>query len=652
MKCVLLAIAGPAAGLMIMAASAHAAVSVPPMRAIAIAEDQRRWADGELARFLKSPVPAVRARAALAAGRLQDSTSVSALLPLLKDADARVRREAAFALGQVGHRAARVALEQSLGDPDGAVADLSLEALGKLGDKAATPRVVERLSAKGAKGAQLRGDAAIALWRLADKSALGSLLAHLDEPVADVRWKVVYALEKLDDPRRIGPAVTPLLRDADPLVRAHAARTLGRVHALGAQAALLQATDDRDAAVVVNALRALQLLADSTDATALGRIARLLVHRDPYVRVTAASVLAERFAWAHASPGEAANGTSALASATQDVDAATRGAATRALLARAGYDAWVKFSFMLQDSSVYVRAAVLDGLRQMDAAVVAAHAQPLADALFASMRDVRARFERMTAAEVAGQLIGRALGKPHEHTFDGLLARLRALVDDPDVLIAASGAGALADAKDHGSVAHLAAAYATRGKDADADARIGIRDALRELAGRAFADSIERAYPASAAPMTYAAGWELPPAETRAVLTTSAGVIEWRFLGNDAPQTVRNFITLAKQGYFDGLHVHRVVPDFVIQDGDPTGTGSGGPGYSIRCEYNTARYTAGQVGMALSGKDTGGSQWFITLAPQPHLDGRYTIFATVTKGLDVARHITQGATIERVEILP
>ena len=157
---------------------------------------------------------------------------------------------------------------------------------------------------------------------------------------------------------------------------------------------------------------------------------------------------------------------------------------------------------------------------------------------------------------------------------------------------------------------------------------------------------------APAAPITRAPGWDAIPTEQGARIVTDVGTITWRFLGAEAPQTVRNFVTLARRGYFDGLRVHRVVPDFVIQDGDPTGTGSGGPGYSVRCEYNRERYDAGQVGMALSGKDTGGSQWFITLSPQPHLDGRYTIFARVVDGLDVARRVTQGTRIVRVELLP
>ena len=128
--------------------------------------------------------------------------------------------------------------------------------------------------------------------------------------------------------------------------------------------------------------------------------------------------------------------------------------------------------------------------------------------------------------------------------------------------------------------------------------------------------------------------------------------MEWEFFTDDAPQTVKNFASLAQKGYFDSSAVHRVVPDFVIQDGDPTGTGSGGPGYTIRCEYNPLRYETGMVGMALSGKDTGGSQWFVTLSPQPHLNGRYTIFAKVTRGMAAAMRIAQGAKVYGVTLVP
>ncbi len=275
---------------------------------------------------------------------------------------------------------------------------------------------------------------------------------------------------------------------------------------------------------------------------------------------------------------------------------------------------------------MFARVAVLDGIRQLGEANVAAAVLP------AAIAPGRPLLERMTAAEIAGALAG----KTRSPLFAPLLPVLRAGVNDTDPLFAAACAGALGDWGDSASVPLLARAWAIRARESEPDARNAVRDALRALAGAAFADSRSRR---STSPRVdeprYAKDFEVAPKQRGAVIHTTAGDIEWAFDAADAPQTVRNFVTLARRGYFDGKLVHRVVPDFVIQDGDPTGTGSGGPGWTIRCEYNRLRYEAGMVGMALSGKDTGGSQWFVTLSPQPHLNGRYTIFAHVVRGLDV-----------------
>ncbi len=137
-----------------------------------------------------------------------------------------------------------------------------------------------------------------------------------------------------------------------------------------------------------------------------------------------------------------------------------------------------------------------------------------------------------------------------------------------------------------------------------------------------------------------------------AVLTTEKGTFTIDLLPEDAPLTVDNFIKLAKANYFNGLEVHRVVPNFVMQDGDPRGDGNGGPGWSIRCEINMVPYERGAVGMALSGKDTGGSQWFVTHSPQPHLDGGYTVFGRVNDaGMKVVDNIARGDKILRVQII-
>ncbi|HYJ86528.1 MAG TPA: peptidylprolyl isomerase [Pyrinomonadaceae bacterium] len=135
-----------------------------------------------------------------------------------------------------------------------------------------------------------------------------------------------------------------------------------------------------------------------------------------------------------------------------------------------------------------------------------------------------------------------------------------------------------------------------------------------------------------------------------AVVSTTNGTFTIRFLAEEAPLTVDNFIRLAKRGYFSGITVHRVVPNFVIQDGDPRGDGNGGPGYQIRCELNEIPYERGAVGMALSGKDTGGSQWFVTHSPQPHLDGGYTVFGNVIDGMKVVDGIVRGDVVRSIVI--
>ena len=135
-----------------------------------------------------------------------------------------------------------------------------------------------------------------------------------------------------------------------------------------------------------------------------------------------------------------------------------------------------------------------------------------------------------------------------------------------------------------------------------------------------------------------------------ATVATSKGSFTIEFLPEDAPLTVENFIQLARKGYFNGQTIPRVVPNFVIQAGDPRGDGNGGPGYQIRCEINEVPYERAALGMALSGKDTGGSQWFVTHSPQPHLDGGYTVFGRVISGMEVVDNISRGDIIRRVVI--
>jgi cyclophilin family peptidyl-prolyl cis-trans isomerase len=136
----------------------------------------------------------------------------------------------------------------------------------------------------------------------------------------------------------------------------------------------------------------------------------------------------------------------------------------------------------------------------------------------------------------------------------------------------------------------------------------------------------------------------------RATIKTARGDIVLELFGADAPITVWNFMNLAKTGYYKGTAFHRVVPNFVAQDGDPRGDGSGGPGYAIRDEMNPHRYERGALGMALSGPDTGGSQYFITHSPQPHLDGHYTVFGRVVSGYSALDSLVQGDRILSITV--
>jgi peptidyl-prolyl cis-trans isomerase B (cyclophilin B) len=137
---------------------------------------------------------------------------------------------------------------------------------------------------------------------------------------------------------------------------------------------------------------------------------------------------------------------------------------------------------------------------------------------------------------------------------------------------------------------------------------------------------------------------------TRAIMETDKGTINIQFFDADAPGTVKNFAELANKGFYDGLNFHRVIDNFMIQGGCPNGAGTGGPGYTIKCEINNNRHEAGSLSMAHRGPNTGGSQFFICHSPQPHLDGIHTVFGK-TEDMAVVNAIRGGDKISKVTIV-
>jgi cyclophilin family peptidyl-prolyl cis-trans isomerase len=261
-------------------------------------------------------------------------------------------------------------------------------------------------------------------------------------------------------------------------------------------------------------------------------------------------------------------------------------------------------------------------------------------------------------------------------------ARLRVLLADSDFVVRASALGALASGAAPQDLAAAIASYPLTRRDADLDARVAfwtlvdsalahssaIPDSLSMALGRLPrpTDPLERARAAAiprfaswrdltgvARPMEWyeeRAREALAARAPVARIETDRGALELALFPADAPATVHNFVSLANRRYFDGLRFHRVVPNFVVQAGDPRGDGNGGPGYAIRDELNPHRYGRGTLGMALSGPNTGGSQFFVTHAAQPHLDGGYTVFGQLMGGSDVLDRIVQGDRIARITI--
>jgi cyclophilin family peptidyl-prolyl cis-trans isomerase len=259
--------------------------------------------------------------------------------------------------------------------------------------------------------------------------------------------------------------------------------------------------------------------------------------------------------------------------------------------------------------------------------------------------------------------------------------RLLAALADPDPALrmaAANGLGALRPA---GAAEALRRAYEAARRDATYIARAALLAALTAvdpavatpLLREALADAdwamrvraatllngIDRtsvAHPARPAPapaeatLDGGAALVAPTYSPQAYVRTSRGDIRIELAVLDAPRTVANFVALVRRGFYNGLTWHRIVPDFVAQAGDPRGDGEGGPGYTIRDELNDRPYLRGTVGMALDWKDTGGSQFFITHSPQPHLDARYTVFGTVVAGMEVVDQLLPWDTITSVRV--
>ncbi len=675
------------------------------------AEDERRW-DDDLRSLFSARNAAVRSRAALAAGRIGDEDAVGDLIILLRqDDELDVRAMAAFALGEIEASLGASALLTTLKDSrEPLVRARAVEALGKIA--AALPKeqearahelgsaILEVLSLE-ARRRSLPDRLTILLGLTAALRAkppntgpvVAEFLHYADPRIRADAANTLARLKLKDGNEQLRRLLTS---DPDPIVRANAARVLGATEDKASFEALLDgALKDKDSRVRVSAIRALGNLKDLSAAdpltkqtvkwgaqnealeviSALGNIfaskggdkrpklmgdspielsARGLVALEvdngsvmaihPEVHVAAAKInpedyekaVEEYFRWTDKDllfPFKSWQKTAGLAQglgviATLKSDIYGQGILTlqteaqkrlRVMLsdprlpvlatpdvlqAYAGFkpkDLDELLRIRLQASDVIIRATAAALLEEQPPNE--ANARALIGGLPVALRDRDLNDAALAILDTLGK---QKSAKANEAIKTGL--------DSPDYLVRRK-AVALLKVNGVGDFSSRIGTVRTRNTDADyerAIARIG--------------------------------------KQVSAIVTTSKGSFTIRLLPEDATLNVDNFVQLAKRGYFGGITVHRVVPNFVIQDGDPRGDGNGGPGYQIRCEINEVPYDRAAVGMALSGKDTGGSQWFVTHSPQPHLDGGYTVFGNVVAGMDTVDAIVRGDVIRSIVI--
>ncbi len=561
-----------------------------------------------------------------------------------------------------------------------------LDALGKAGDGECFPLITRCLADPEER---VVGAAALAASRLALRGftgdTLNAALTHaLTHSSTDIRWKAVCAFMRIRDPR-YAVNVLPLLNDADERVRMDAARALGAMSLKASEeprlkdiqnALIERATSDTSWQVRVNAVAALGTFPFILDD--LKKIYFLIAFeglrdRSEHVRITAIRSMARSYA------GDVKDWPSFLNPFSErflpQAFPTERVEILQTLITMGGERVW---------DNVEIRSWLERSLHSKDRYVRAG-----TTAALANLRSRR-------AAGYLKEALLDSFSLVQNHAIDGLLRSRsnegRELVinaldtQNPWTLALAayslaSDTTALKDRRLCDFIAERIVATASKLRDSlDIDSKATLLDALGEMGSmhavpflKSFlGDSLRPAAEHAANSLkkitdaNYTDSIRTVRSGTRfnaedyvriktrkpsAEIETDAGTIRLDFYVDEAPFTVINFVRLAERGFYDGVYFHRVVPNFVIQAGDPTGTGWGGPGYWIRSEFGARTYDRGTVGMASAGRDTEGSQWFITHSSQPHLDGRYTVFAHVKDGMDVVDRIQVGNRIRKIRIV-
>jgi len=643
--------------------------------------ENRRAACDSLQPFLLRVETNVRARALEALGKLQDDKCLNDLLKMLNDAELGVRLEAVFALGQLGNSEAEAALISRFNPTEELEINVRIvEALGKIGTEKSFPLLLRLLKDPQVR---LRGEAAQSIGRMAwrqitHESLTSGVTALLDDLDAEVRWKASYALMRIGTGLNVG-RLRQAIQDNDARVRMYAIQALGSLNDLASLESfgkLLRSDPDwRVKVKIANALGNYPLhlsanyldFANHPDASGHIRIALIraigssaLKEPERYQQNSREHNLAKQFLEEVLIPPE------------EEADAKKDKEPPKWTPAEIGA-ALISYAQLLGESAINV---ILNFTNYPHERVRARAMEALGETRSPTVVKV---FETHYAKAPAIVKIAILEGFAKIPNYPSPQLFVNALLEKDAVLVALAAQGISQDTlKSSFYLQPIIDAYQNLPKPVDAEAAKMIFAALQKIGDGRAVPVLEEALKTPDKVISQAAAEALnkltgadystqiapqtrPHAEfryseitslagARAFIKTNRGNIEIQLFAESAPLTVWNFVQLTEKGFFDRLTFHRVVPNFVIQGGDPRGDSWGSPGYAIRSEFNQRHFLRGTVGMASAGKDTEGCQFFITHSEQPQLDGRYTVFGQVTSGMDVVDAIQEGDVMELVAI--
>jgi peptidylprolyl isomerase len=671
------------------------------MRLIERLQDSRTAVDSRLLGYLGDPDPAIRSRVLLAYGSLQDTASLFRLVAMLSDPDAGVQWSAAFAVGQTAsmmgpaerqkweYEIIRIRLDQ-----------MGTEAGRGTGGESPRARMIQELgkfcTADGLEDLILRQanstpstpsiPLSMAIARAAIRGVVTSggtsYLLRFIRQAESIPWQVMYALQRVGDREEVRKELeylVPIALHKNPLVRMNLASLWGKLKdgRTSLDPLIRMAEFDGDWRVRVNALRALANLDIRHSAEAIGVFrrafsdpnlnisttaltsfggARLAGKPDSGVAGPALALLAKMainsektFEWQV--QGEAARSLArlreeqALASLPdpEGVDPILRYQLLLVLGETGNPDALGRITpFLNSDDPLMIRGA-LEALQTLCSKNTGNRS--LIDRTYDELLKAIGEDDMAVRTTVASILGDSLFLRPSSVT--PLLEMLAQLSVPNDTEVLQEVIATLGKLKDAGSIEALE----SRLQDADRSVVAGAAGALRTITGRDYSSSMRSTFEPLHTDFDFEYLESLPET-VRVCLETIRGEIFIDLYKNMAPFTVMTVLKLAGQrSLYNGLIFHRVVPNFVIQGGDPRGDGWGGPGFAIRSEFVPVTFDAGAVGIASSGKDTEGCQFFIMHSPAPHLDGRYTLFGRVTSGMDVVNKIVLGDRIFSLKIV-